>query len=623
MGHGRPDSTKGVHLGIDGFEDAIEVGRGGFSVVYRAWQPAFRRTVAVKVLIADGFDEDTRIRFGREISAMGQLSDHPNIVTVHHAGTTAFGNPYIVMAYEAGGTLADQLARGEAGAWPDALAGGIAIAGALEAAHRAGVLHRDVKPENVLVSGYDVLKLADFGLAQSHRQPGARGGHTAAASVLHAAPEILAGGPASVAADVYSLGSTVFAWLSGAPAFVPVNGEPIEAVLRRIAAGAIPDLRPHGVPNDVCAAVECAMAADPGRRHQSVAEFAAALQRAQSAHGLPVTELVLGPGGPRVDFAVEEPAGIASAGARRSVLSLSARLRAAEELSATTHRVPARIRRPSRLARTARISVCMAAVLAVPSGTAAAHPLAAGSDGVEVPSAIDFGDAKFALKPHERVFTLRNPSARAVRVLRLEFQGPDQHDFGFGNDACSGTTVPAGGTCVITGTFNPENPGPRRGALVVVLRAGEPRTIALRGTGLRRYAVEDDAPKGSPCYADAYQVGPSAYGYRAGMIAMSVKQYWSPSCRVALAYVFVWLQYRKHLGADVPWRADVTLTRARVPGMKNAGPSVNGNVRSTDPTQGAWTRPEPMASGCTTVTGTLADDESPIPTTVTTAVHCA
>ncbi|MER6594622.1 serine/threonine-protein kinase, partial [Micromonospora purpureochromogenes] len=166
----------GAALGIDGCTDAVEVGRGGFGVVYRAWQPDFARWVAVKVLAADWYGP-SRARFERELRMLGRLSDHPHIVTLHQAGRTAAGNPYLLMAYEEGGSLGDRLRDGAAGDWRKAVAGGIAVAGALETAHRAGVLHRDVKPENILISGYGEPKLADFGQARprSARPTGADG----------------------------------------------------------------------------------------------------------------------------------------------------------------------------------------------------------------------------------------------------------------------------------------------------------------------------------------------------------------------------------------------------------------------------------------------------------------
>ncbi|MEH0937277.1 serine/threonine-protein kinase, partial [Micromonospora psammae] len=287
--------ASGVALGVDGCTEAVEVGRGGFGVVYRAWQPDFSRWVAVKVLTAD-WHGPSRARFERELRVLGRLSDHPHIVTLHQAGRTAAGNPYLLMAYEEGGSLGDRLAGGAAGDWREAVAGGITVAGALETAHRAGVLHRDVKPENILISGYGELKLADFGQARPRSpQPGGPGGKVTA-SVLHAAPEVLRGAPATVTADVYALASTVLHWIRGTPAFAPTPGEPLDSLLRRITADPPPDLRPLGVPEEVCAALERAMAKDPARRPATAAAFADELCAAQAAAGQPATPFVLGGG---------------------------------------------------------------------------------------------------------------------------------------------------------------------------------------------------------------------------------------------------------------------------------------------------------------------------------------
>ena len=133
--------------GIDGLE---LIGEGGFASVYRGHQSAFRRDVAVKVLDRQGLDSDDQRRFDRECQAMGALSSHPGIVTLHHAGYTAAGRPYLVMEYVAGGTLHDRISTNGAMGWQDVSALGARLAGALETAHRAGVLHRDIKPANIL-----------------------------------------------------------------------------------------------------------------------------------------------------------------------------------------------------------------------------------------------------------------------------------------------------------------------------------------------------------------------------------------------------------------------------------------------------------------------------------------
>ena len=125
-------------LGIDGVVDAEEVGRGGFAVVYRAQQPAFDRTVAVKVLDARP-DETALARFQREIRAMGTLSEHTAIATVLDAGTTGDGRPYLLLPFFSGGSLQDALEEGRRFTVEEATRIGMALGDALEAAHAEGL----------------------------------------------------------------------------------------------------------------------------------------------------------------------------------------------------------------------------------------------------------------------------------------------------------------------------------------------------------------------------------------------------------------------------------------------------------------------------------------------------
>lgn len=182
------------------------VGRGGFASVYRARQPAFDRDVAIKVLTQSITDE-ARMRFERECVAIGGLSGHPNIVTVYEHGMTPDGSAYIVMEFLDGGSLADRVSRSGPLPWTTVCEIGVKLAGALESAHRRSVLHRDLKPDNVLVSRFDEFKLGDFGIARvTGRDVTAEGFITA--TPAHAPPEILSGGDPKVASDVYSLAST-------------------------------------------------------------------------------------------------------------------------------------------------------------------------------------------------------------------------------------------------------------------------------------------------------------------------------------------------------------------------------------------------------------------------------
>ena len=269
-------------LGIKGITDAEEIGRGGFAVVYRAFQPAFERLVAVKVLEVVKLDDSTRAAFQRECRAIGRLSGRPNILTVHDAGLTTSGKPYLVMAYLSPGSLDDLLRRRGRLAWAPALRMGVKVARALESAHQAGILHRDIKPANVLMSEDGEPYLADFGIARiTDATRLTRSG--LALSPAHAAPEMWEGGPLTPAVDIYSLSSTVFTLISGRPPFVNSGEESVLAVMARVMTAPVPDLRPLGVPHAVCQALEQGLAKDPAGRPSSAAAFAAQLDAAARA----------------------------------------------------------------------------------------------------------------------------------------------------------------------------------------------------------------------------------------------------------------------------------------------------------------------------------------------------
>jgi tRNA A-37 threonylcarbamoyl transferase component Bud32 len=297
-----------------GLEDIAEIASGGFATVYRARQPAMGRAVAVKVLTAPVTDTLVRSRFQRECQALGVLSDHPAIVTVYDAGFTASGRPYLVMELMTGGSLAEQLDAGGPLPWRDVLSIGVHIAGALHSAHHHGVLHRDVKPDNILISEYGAAKLGDFGIARlqgsEHTRTGALTG-----SLAHAAPELLGGSAPSVRSDIYALGSTLFTLLRGETAFLHATDESIIPALARITTSDIPDLRADGIPAPVCDVVEQLMAKRPEKRPESAAEAGHALQSAQRTLDAPVTTLPVAVGPAR--GAAVAPAGPTPAGARR------------------------------------------------------------------------------------------------------------------------------------------------------------------------------------------------------------------------------------------------------------------------------------------------------------------
>jgi serine/threonine-protein kinase PknK len=272
-----------------GFDDVAEIGHGGFGVVYRCVQPILDRTIAVKVLTSD-LDPDNLDRFMREQRAMGRLSGHPNIVQILEVGTTASGRPFIVMPYHAKDSLEALIRRHGPLNWRETLSIGVKLAGALDAAHGAGTLHRDVKPANILLTDYGEPQLTDFGIARI------AGGFETATGVItgspaFTAPEVLEGATPTVASDIYSLGATLFCALTGHAAYERRSGEQVVAQFLRIASEPVPDLRDQGLPDDVAAAIEVAMGRDPADRPATVAELGERLREIQRSTGAEVDQM--------------------------------------------------------------------------------------------------------------------------------------------------------------------------------------------------------------------------------------------------------------------------------------------------------------------------------------------
>jgi serine/threonine protein kinase/N-acetylneuraminic acid mutarotase len=306
-----------AELASAGFENARQVARGGAGVVYCCYETALGRNVAVKVLPSH-FDEESKERFLREGYAMGGLSGHPNIVNILRVGVTESNRPYIVMPYCAADSLAVRLRREGPIPWPEALQIGVKLCGALETAHRTGTLHRDIKPANVLINDYGEAQLTDFGIAHIE------GGFETAVgffsgTIDYTAPEVMTGNPATVAADIYSLGATIYALIAGNAAHERKKGEDLIAQYLRISSTRVPDMRPDGIPDAVCSAIEHAMSIDPAERPASAEEFGRELQAAQRRNGLKpdamaITGVGTGTGRPVTASADVSPAPSVSSG---------------------------------------------------------------------------------------------------------------------------------------------------------------------------------------------------------------------------------------------------------------------------------------------------------------------
>src|SRR5205823_44112 len=222
---------------------------------------------------------------------LAQLVGHPNIVPVYGHGWTETGMPYVVSGEETGGSIGDRLRGPTPMTGPDILSLGVRLAGALESAHRAGVVHGDLRPDDMMLSPQGEPLVADFGVVTLVR-PNATD-VTDPAELAHVAPELLDGQAASPDSDLYALCSALFTLFAGAPAYVRPGDQSIIPVIKRIASDPLPDLSSKNVPAPLVDALGRGMAKDPDERPRSAHDFGRSLQQTQVALGLPVTEMVL------------------------------------------------------------------------------------------------------------------------------------------------------------------------------------------------------------------------------------------------------------------------------------------------------------------------------------------
>ncbi len=252
------------------------VGHGGMSSVYRAHDRLLERHVALKILHDQYSTDDEFVeRFKREARSVAQLS-HPNIVTVIDRGEDA-GHQYIVFEYVDGENLKELLVRSGRLSVRDTLELGLQIARALAFAHGQGLVHRDVKPQNVLLNGDGRAKVTDFGIARSLDVDGVTQVGTVLGTSDYIAPEQASGEPVDSQTDVYSLGVVLYELLAGE---VPFSGDNFVAVAMKHVnetPKSLLDVR-SDIPPRVASAVERALEKDPRERFPSMDAFAAELE---------------------------------------------------------------------------------------------------------------------------------------------------------------------------------------------------------------------------------------------------------------------------------------------------------------------------------------------------------
>jgi eukaryotic-like serine/threonine-protein kinase len=273
------------------------IASGGMGAVYRAVDETLGRQVAVKALRRELADDPTFLeRFRREARAAAGLS-HPGVAGVYDYGELG-GQPFIVMELVEGETLAERLAAGGSLPWRAAFAIGEQVAAALAAAHAHGLVHRDVKPANILLGRDGRAKVTDFGIAQAAQTATLTRTGMVLGSANYVAPEQAKGGHVGPAADLYSLGCVLFEAVTGE---TPYRGRNAVAIATQHVSAPVPDPREHvrDLPPEAAALVVRALQKHPAGRFASGTAMAAALAAARHEDGatraLPATTAPAGP----------------------------------------------------------------------------------------------------------------------------------------------------------------------------------------------------------------------------------------------------------------------------------------------------------------------------------------
>src|SRR5918996_5778602 len=255
-----------------------KVGSGGMSSVYRAYDPTLERRVAIKMMHRDISSDPAQLeRFRREARAVAQLN-HPHVVTVIDAGEDE-GAPYIVFEYVEGETLKDRIRRNGRLPVAEAVAYAIEIGRALECAHSHRLVHRDVKPQNVLIDPDGRAKVTDFGIARSLEGHGLTPTGRVLGTTDYVSPEQALGHEVTEQSDVYSLGIVLFEMLTGD---VPFKADSQVAVAMKHVKDPLPDIRMRRpeISAALASVVDSACAKETANRYQSAHDVVSDLEHA-------------------------------------------------------------------------------------------------------------------------------------------------------------------------------------------------------------------------------------------------------------------------------------------------------------------------------------------------------
>lgn len=468
---------------------AEPLGAGGMARVYRATDMDLGRDVAVKVL-ADRYAADPAFveRFRREASAAAQLN-HPNIVQVFDRGE-AGGTYYIVMEYLPGPDLKEIIRRRGTISADETVEAGLQILSALSAAHRRDVIHRDIKPQNVIMSDEGMLKVTDFGIARA----GADADMTEAGSVIGTAqyisPEQARGGEVTPASDCYSVGIVLYEMLTGR---VPFDGEGAVAVaMKQVNEPPIPPRTfEPSIPPALEAVVLTALAKRPSERYRTAEAFSAALMEVRASLDQGAATSVMG---------------AATAPQTRVMDSAAAtQTRVIPPAAAAAGPPPARPAPPPPARRTWPLVLAVLALLAV-IGVGAAIVLAGRG-----------GDAKTVTVPADLVGQTEQDARTRLAALGLQV-GTEQVEseaaqkgLVVGTTPAGGQSVDAGGTVVLQIGRGPATVEVKN----VVGKDVSDAQVILRTQGFAVKVVQtpdDTAPKGRVLSQDPVAGTPAVTG---------------------------------------------------------------------------------------------------------------
>lgn len=293
---------------IDGFKVDREIGRGGMAIVYLASDPSLARNVALKVLPPNLIhDEQLCRRFQKEARLAAGIN-HPNIIPIYSVGQSSAGQPYFAMAYLQEGTLTDKLKSGPISI-DESVRIVCGILSGLNYAHDKGVIHRDIKPDNILFSDVDMPVIADFGIAAA-----AQGSKTATnlsisiGTPLYMSPEQFKGEKVDCRSDIYSVGALFYQILTGAPPFKRSDLPGLMYEHMTVSPEPPTQIRPE-IPAEIERAILKALAKSAQDRFQNAADFLQALgQSAGSISTSPrIIERISGHSSSRDDVLATQP----------------------------------------------------------------------------------------------------------------------------------------------------------------------------------------------------------------------------------------------------------------------------------------------------------------------------